>query len=46
MPKGDDGGGTLVNFWDWDIVPEGVVEWIIFLVAAAVVEGAAWWIFR
>jgi len=32
--------------WDWDIVPEGKVEWVIFFVALLVVLAAAVWIFR
>jgi hypothetical protein len=32
--------------WDWDIIPDGRVEWIAFSVAQVIVLVAAWWIFR
>jgi hypothetical protein len=31
---------------DWNIVPEDMAEWVIFLVSVAIVLGAALWIFR
>jgi hypothetical protein len=31
---------------DWDLIPEGTVEWVAFSVALLIVIGAALWIFR
>ncbi len=40
------GGAAMRGDWDWDIIPEGRVEWIGFSIALVVVLVAAWWISR
>jgi hypothetical protein len=40
----DQGDAAMRGNWDWDIVPESIVEWIGFSVALVVVLVAAWWI--
>jgi hypothetical protein len=32
--------------WDWNIIPEDKVEWIILLISLLIVVAAAIWIFR
>jgi len=32
--------------WDWNIIPEDKIEWIIFSVVLLIILGSAFWIFR
>jgi hypothetical protein len=32
--------------WDWNVIPEDKVEWIILSVMLLIILGAAFWIFR
>jgi hypothetical protein len=42
----DRGDVSMRGNCDWDIIPEGRVEWIGFSIALVVVLVAAWWISR